>query len=138
MEFIFENPWLIVILIGALSSMFGGSRGEKKKERKPVQSPKRYQPPLKEERKIETRPNTPRQERTTKREEILKPESVANQPSSSRKEGFSRLNKPRNKPLETRKKQVIQTDHILEGIIWSEILNQPKSKRQSRSRMRNS
>jgi len=136
LEFIFENPWLIVILIGALSSIFGGSRGDKKKERKPVQSPKRNQPPIQEERKIETRPNITRQERTVKREEVSKTESLPNHQSSSRNEGITRFNQPRIKHEETRQKPAFQTDHILEGIIWSEILNKPKSKRQGRSRTR--
>lgn len=124
MEFLFENPWLIIILIGALSSFFGGSK-EQTSKKKTVKKLKPIEKPVV---KKSIAPPQPKPTMVTESKNKNIYEEYKNKQIEKREE-VSRLRQPKVRAVEKDQPVYFKKENIIEGIIWSEILSEPKSKK---------
>lgn len=149
MEFLFENPFILVILIGIISSFFKKSKNEPKPNTKQPKSfvesiPKRIQDVLEEFEKSQADPARTLQ--TDYLEAKKQAEAKINQLQEQQKKYMEKVEE-----LETEKQRkrhvaahveneigtnnsfTLDKEKLVDAIIWSEILGPPRSKKPHRS-----
>jgi len=159
MEALFEligNPFVIFVLIGILSSLFNKAKGNGKdhqQQRRParpvhrpakMEAPSEAQPEVRESRPVQARTPQPRQVKELKeaaplsdiqkvyQEKRQQLEKIDSKPRSERgrlsSEGTkrSRLSAVKEEPiLDFQPDQ----DSLVQGLIWAEVLGQPRAKK---------
>lgn len=155
MEFLFENPFLIIILIGIISSLFKRVKGEQEQQPK-----RRPNPPMQQGQNPDER--MPRESKPLSRTQSPKtkspvkdwePSSVPENPfldiqkkyEERRRESTSKRNNPqpsyeRSKPSVKVNKEINdspgdvsidlnpEADRVIEGIAWAQVLGPPRSR----------
>lgn len=149
MDFLFENPFIIVILIGIISSFFKKQKNESKpntKEPKPfIESiPKRIQEVLEEFESSKAEPANTMQ--TDYLEAKKQAEAKITQLQEQQKKYMEKveeletekhINEHKAFQVEneagTKNRLTIDKENLTDAIIWSEILGPPRSKKRHRS-----
>ncbi|KOP83494.1 hypothetical protein ACFFHH_09715 [Cytobacillus solani] len=152
MEFIFENPWLLFIVIGIITSIFNkltGNQGKQKSrpQRQPIQPQKganhSTSSPIREVKKNEALPAIPKKvinniekeyaERKKQAEETLhslkdKQRALENKTQSLlavSERGSMRLDF--NSEKDEKPSFLIEKQKLAEGVVWAEILGPPRA-----------
>lgn len=149
MEFLFENPWLIFILIGIITSLFNKAKGGQGKQnnrpqRQPVQQKNTVNQqeirPVQEVRDINVTPVIPRKN-VEKEYSDRKKQAEAQLPALKDKQkdsmntanslkmdlprGSSRLDSVSYKEKKTAVS--IEKQKLVDGVVWAEILGSPRA-----------
>ncbi|MFE8703211.1 hypothetical protein ACFYKX_21770 [Cytobacillus sp. FJAT-54145] len=154
MEFLFENPFLLVILIGLISSIFKRMKGTQEEPRKSQPKPFVESGPFdfeqqpRQEQPVQRMEPVPQQtyepnplgkieqeflEKKKKAEEklaALKKQQATAQKKAETIQSHRRLNQVKEKIETTEPEQVhVDNQKLVDAVIWSEILGPPRSKR---------
>lgn len=160
MRFLFDNPFILIILIGAISSLFQRAKAanpENKKGYNPIPrrnpaSPVGPDRPKKPEmqQQIETKTSRPYRQQNANRKPIPTQKEIYHQlenvyeatqkNAKENKQVFfedHRVSKQagthQKEEVPKAKSQEIDRDNLIEGLIWSEVLGPPRAKRPHRS-----
>jgi hypothetical protein len=137
-EVFFSNIVIVVLVIGGIISFLKRNIGNnnnpsrpinKKAASRPVNPRTEVSTPI--EPYVETEP-----QRSTKRIEVLKKHKEFKEPNLNGIERRSRINRTTKSRTNKRKKRLVSNkpDHVIQGVIWSEILGPPRSKVPHQSR----
>jgi hypothetical protein len=135
LEFIFSNIFFVVIIISAIYSFF---KREISEENKPKPTPKRkpmqFEPEIPEyERMTEMEKEKVRLKRENKEE--VRQEGLTRYKHSGdndKMQGVIKLKNPMKESKQTKVKQQklhISKNEVVKGVIWSKILDEPRSKK---------
>lgn len=162
MQFLFENPILIFLLIGLISSIFKRSKGEEKQKQRPKRPaqpirPVQREPMSNSETSIpEEVDSRPMQRTQAQRQELRKaqpnPQSALldiqkkyeERKKQEHEASRSTLNRPLIQPEATKESASLESsmqlkpeaDRLIEGIAWAQILGEPRSKKPHRTMRR--
>lgn len=159
MEFLFENPFLLVILIGLISSLFKRMKGTQEEPRKSQSKPFVESGPFdfeqpRQEQPVQRMEPAPQQtyepnplgkiekeflEKKKQAEEklaALKKQQVTAQKKAETIQSHRRLNQVKEK-IETSEPETVHVDNqkLVDAVIWSEILGPPRSRRPHSNRV---
>lgn len=163
MDFLFDGPFLYIILIAILSSLFRIKKGksdqrEKRPPRPTVDKPTQELGPipdiLKELEELfepmkqqseSKRSNVPKEHKKREEKQVSspivkeKPVQIAEQKKIERREKRDTLQTQMNigqtvkeKEEEQKSSALFESDKVLEGIIWSQILEPPKGRKRTK------
>ncbi|MBM4762337.1 hypothetical protein [Bacillus sp. B15-48] len=162
MEFLFENPILLILLIGLLSSLFKKPKAEEKQEqrrRKPPARPEQRQPEKRVPREtmyerrtqqphndaakgpeVETKENQTvydtlselQKKFEERQQERVNKEAEQITLNSTNEQGMRAANNAQIGSLQLKP----DADRLIEGIAWAQILGQPRAKDPHRTRRR--
>ncbi len=154
MQFLFDNPFLIFILIGIISSLFKRGKGEQEQQPK-----RRPNPPVQQgQTPVERMPREPKPQRTQipkndspvkNRETTVVPENpfldIQKKYEERKRESPQKRNNPQkntdrvqpnvllNKEIDDSSGNVSidlspEADRVIEGIAWAQVLGPPRSR----------
>lgn len=145
MDFLFENPFIIVVLIGIISSLFKKTKGQTKANPKPSK-PFVENTPIPEitnfegvrEEPIRTLDTEYRDMKKEAEAKItaLKEQQKRFEQKAERMNSTTRMNQSvRSTPTATNNKATFQVDQekLADAVVWSEILGPPRAKKPHRS-----
>jgi hypothetical protein len=145
LDFLFDNPLIIAVLIGIISSLFNKAKGQTKANPKP---PKPFveNTPLPEITNFEEVREEPVRTLDTEYRDMkkeaeakiaaLKQQQKRFEQKAERMNSTTRMNQSvRSNPTATNNKATFQVDKekLADAVIWSEILGPPRSKKPHRS-----
>ncbi|OZM57743.1 hypothetical protein CIB95_05095 [Lottiidibacillus patelloidae] len=135
LEFIFSNIFFVVIIISAIYSFIQRSVAEEAKPRPtPKRKPMQFEPEIPQyERMTEMEKENERLKRESKAEEQEERLTRYNQSSNNHKmQGVIKLKDPVKEQKKKQMKQQklhISKNEVVKGVIWSKILDEPRSKK---------
>ncbi|WP_174730154.1 hypothetical protein [Mesobacillus harenae] len=156
MEALFDNPIIIMIILGIISTIFGRIKGENQEEQKkrgtrPAQPARPVSQPARTEYREVSPAEPSRPQRNPVEETLHTPEKIQNVYEEKRREAEERIkqlnsqaqriknsqkrNQPKEESVETfqreRRNAVLHPDKstLVDGIIWSEVLGPPRAKK---------
>ena len=162
MQFLFDNPILIFLLIGLISSIFKRSKGEEKQKQRPKRPAQPVRPVQKEpmtknsEVKPEEVDSRPLRRNQTQEQELREPRPASQSAFLDiQKKYEERKKQEQNAPRSTFNQPMFQpeatkentsegtpmqlkpeADRLIEGIAWAQILGEPRSKKPHRTMRR--
>lgn len=152
MEFLFENPFILILLIGLISSLFKKGKGEEQQPRQRPPKPFVETIPIPESKipqkseKVETEKRTKESVKTIQSDFLdakkqaeakmaaLREQQLKYEHQAERLKEENELKQPTPTETAVKKSYRVEEKNLADAIIWAEILGPPRAKNPHRAR----